>query len=299
MVTSWWWTTITRYEIWSWVPHRNRQTISWWFGMGTRRYSHKTFEGLHTFLWLKDIIRNFWDILRAHSRQDCQKLSIEARKVSTDCLSWLHFIQWFQTKRKNCHRGQSTYRKFNKDGSVKKFRFTLGSYRSFLRDPEGKKGILYPYSDYKEHWVIGFLYTRNPECKITEIRQEIEASQLQSPFTDIEFFVQEKYRIAGKTPGSGNTTNIGSISCNNIKDFQEGKLGFPTKSEFDEYWRNYKKSDEWKFLTQIYLQGSYSSIEVSGNKDQTCKFHCNNREVAWKRYVDWTIPRFGCRSIQY
>ena len=114
---------------------------------------------------------------------------------------------------------KSTYRKFNKDGNIKKFKFTLGSYRSFLRDPEGKKGILYPYSDYSEHWVIGFLYTRNPECRITEIRQVIEASQLQSPFTDIEFFVQEKHKIAGKTPGSGNTTNIGSISSNTIRDF--------------------------------------------------------------------------------
>jgi len=136
---------------------------------------------------------------------------------------------------------KSTYRKFNRDGSVKKFRFTLGSYRSFLRDPEGKKGILYPYSDYKEHWVIGFLYTRNPECKITEIRQVIEASQLQSPFMDIEFFIQEKYKIAGKTPGSGNTTNIGSIASNNIDDFKAGELGFSSKSEFDEYWRNYNR----------------------------------------------------------
>jgi hypothetical protein len=119
---------------------------------------------------------------------------------------------------------KSTYRKFNKDGSVKNFRFTLGSYRSFLRDPKERKGILYPYSEYKEHWVIGFLYTRNPECKITEIRQVIEASQLQSPFTDIEFFVQEKYKIAGRTPGSGNTTNIGSIASNNIHDFKGGRL---------------------------------------------------------------------------
>jgi hypothetical protein len=136
---------------------------------------------------------------------------------------------------------KSTYRKFNKDGSIKKFRFTLGSYRSFLRDPEGRKGILYPYSDYKEHWVIGFLYTRNPECRMTEIRQVIEASQLQSPFSDIEFFVQEKYRIAGRIPGSGNTTNIGSVSSNKIDDFKEGELGFPTKSEFDEFWRDYSK----------------------------------------------------------
>lgn len=134
---------------------------------------------------------------------------------------------------------KSTYRKFNKDGSVKKFRFTLGSYRSFLRDPKGRRGILYPYSDYIEHWVIGFLYTRNPECQVTEIRQVIEASQLQTPFNDIEFFVQEKYKIAGKTQGSGNTTNIGSISSNKIDDFKKGELGFSSKEEFDNYWRNY------------------------------------------------------------
>lgn len=134
---------------------------------------------------------------------------------------------------------KSTYRKFNKDGSVKKFKFTLGSYRSFLRDPKGEKGILYPYSHYTEHWVIGFLYTRNPECKLTEIRQVIEASQLQSPFTDIEFSVQEKYKIAGRTPGSGNTTNIGSIASNKIEDFRKGKLGFSSKEEFDNYWRNF------------------------------------------------------------
>ena len=136
---------------------------------------------------------------------------------------------------------KSTYRKFNQDGTVKKFRYTLGSYRSFLRDPDGKKGILYPYSDYIEHWVIGFLYTRNPDCRVTEIRQVIEASQLQSPFTDIEFFVQQKFKIAGRTPGSGNTTNIGSISCNNIEDFKSGQRGFTSKSEFEQFWRKYKR----------------------------------------------------------
>lgn len=136
---------------------------------------------------------------------------------------------------------KSTYRKFNKDGNIKKFKYTLGSYRSYLKDPEGKKGILYPYSEYKEHWVIGFLYTRNPECKITEIRQVIEASQLQSPFSEIEYFVQEKHKIAGRSPGSGNTTNIGSISSNNINDFRDGKLGFASQEEFNKFWRSYLK----------------------------------------------------------
>jgi len=53
--------------------------------------------------------------------------------------------------------------------------------------------------------------------------------------------VQEKYKIAGKTPGSGNTTNIGSISSNTIRDFKEGNSGFSSKHEFDEYWRKYEK----------------------------------------------------------
>ncbi|MFH1734937.1 MAG: type II restriction endonuclease, partial [bacterium] len=114
-----------------------------------------------------------------------------------------------------------------------------GSYRSFLRDPEGKRSILYPYKEYVKHWVIGFLYSRNPNCEKTEIKEIMEASNLQSPYEDIEFFVQEKYKIAGKKPGSGNTTNIGSIGSNKIKTFQEGNGVFKTMKEFEDYWRNY------------------------------------------------------------
>lgn len=134
---------------------------------------------------------------------------------------------------------KSTYRQYNKKGELKKFSFTLGSYRSFLRDPSGKKGILYPYSEYIEHWIIGFLYSRNPDCKKTEIKKIIEASSLQSPYTDIEYFLQEKYKVAGKKPGSGNTTNIGSFKSNDMNDFHEGIGGFSSHKEFEEYWRNY------------------------------------------------------------
>ena len=134
---------------------------------------------------------------------------------------------------------KSTYRQYTSNNELKPFSFTLGSYRSFLRDPSGRKGILYPYKEYKEHWVIGFLYTRNLDNKFTEIKQVIEASQLIPPFTDFEYFVQEKYKIAGDKPGSGNTTNIGSIKSNNIEDFQKGKGIFRTHKEFENYWRNY------------------------------------------------------------
>jgi len=134
---------------------------------------------------------------------------------------------------------KSTYRQYNKKGELRKFGFTLGSYRSFLRDPKGTKGILYPYSEYSKHWVIGFLYSRNPDCKITEIRKIIEASSLQSPYTDIEYFIQEKYKIAGLKPGSGNTTNIGSFKSSKIDDFRIGQGGFENQEEFEEYWRNF------------------------------------------------------------
>ena len=68
---------------------------------------------------------------------------------------------------------------------------------------------------------------RNPKCEKVEIKQIIEAANLESPFTNIEFFIQEKFKIAGKSAGSGNTTNIGYIShglinkINIIKDAKD------------------------------------------------------------------------------
>ncbi|MBC8391236.1 MAG: type II restriction endonuclease [Deltaproteobacteria bacterium] len=134
---------------------------------------------------------------------------------------------------------KSTYRQYTKKNTLKKFGFTLGSYKSYLRDLKGKKGILYPYSDYIEHWVIGFLYSRNPNCSITEIRRITEASQLEAPYTDIEYFVQQKHLISGEKPGSGNTTNIGSMKSADINDFRNGIGPFKTKREFEEYWKTY------------------------------------------------------------
>ena len=132
---------------------------------------------------------------------------------------------------------KSTYRQRKADGSLKPFSFTLGSYRSYLQDPTGKKGILFPYSEYTEHWVIGFLYDRNEKLKNIQIKSIIEAAQLEPPYSNIEYFVQEKHLIAGKTPGSGNTTNIGSIKSNQIKDFAEGNGPFKSKTKFEAYWK--------------------------------------------------------------
>jgi hypothetical protein len=134
---------------------------------------------------------------------------------------------------------KSTYRHYTSNGKLKPFSFTLGSYRSYLQDPKGKKGILFPYHEYAEHWVIGFVYDRNPECTNTEIKDVIEAINLQSPYSNIEYFVQEKHKIAGKVRGSGNTTNISSIKSNDINDFKNGNGPFKTKEEFENFWRDF------------------------------------------------------------
>jgi hypothetical protein len=64
------------------------------------------------------------------------------------------------------------------------------------------------------------------------------------PYGNVEWFVQEKYKIAADFPGSGNTTNIGSIRSANINDFKDGKGPFAQLGEavFRDYWKSYDKN---------------------------------------------------------
>lgn len=140
---------------------------------------------------------------------------------------------------------KTTYRR--KSG---KFSFTIGSYTSFLRNDT--KNILYPYSSYSEHWIVGFVYTRvvAPQNGKYPLGQR---SKIASPYRDVAWFVQEKYKIAGLVPGSGNTTNIASISTDDIADFRQGTGPFALKGEryFREYWANFGASRGRKFYRTI------------------------------------------------
>ena len=132
---------------------------------------------------------------------------------------------------------KTTYRRFTSGGQWRAS-FTLGSYTSFLRN--GTKNIVFPYSDYARHYVIGFVYTRRQE-----VSQDVftlgELEDATCPYTDVEWFVQEKHRIAGERPGSGNTTNIGSIVASSVEEFAAGNGPFarPGEDVFLDYWRNY------------------------------------------------------------
>ncbi len=120
-------------------------------------------------------------------------------------------------------------------------KFTLGSYGSYMRN--NTKNIEYKYTDYAKHYVIGFVYKRNGFAQESQIFDYEERTKIPSPFTDVRYFVQEKYKIAGDKPGSGNTENIGSISSSTFDDFVSGNGPFASLGIdiYDLYWKYYPK----------------------------------------------------------
>ena len=106
--------------------------------------------------------------------------------------------------------------------------FTLGSYWGYFRRPDKKMaGCRLPYGQFSQHWIIGFIYDWNESADTLHMVSNIEA------------IVQEKWKLASKSTGTGTTTAIGSIK--NIKRLKAGKGDFKTEKEFLKYWRNYKR----------------------------------------------------------
>lgn len=134
---------------------------------------------------------------------------------------------------------KTTYRRPGSD----RFSYTLGGYTSFIRPGNERKNIVFPFSQYASHWVVGFVYTRaDDEANRSKHRYTLkELDEIPLPFVDVEFFVNEKWKIASDRAGSGNTTNIGSIR-GTIEDFREGAGPFESEEEFLAYWRSYGRT---------------------------------------------------------
>ena len=134
---------------------------------------------------------------------------------------------------------KTTYRRNQGD----RFGYTLGGYTSFIRPGNERKNIVFPFNEYGSHWVIGFVYDRIAQKKAAA-QQRYTIDQLHDiplPFDNVEFFVQEKWRISSDRAGSGNTTNIGSIN-GTIEDFRGGNGPFVSEEEFLDYWRAYGRT---------------------------------------------------------
>lgn len=120
-------------------------------------------------------------------------------------------------------------------------KFTLGSFGSYMRN--NTKNIEYKYTDYAKHYVIGFVYKRNGQAQESQVFDYADRAKIQSPFYDVKYFIQEKYKIAGDKPGSGNTENIGSFSTKRFIDLKDGNGPFSELGvdAFDIYWKYYPK----------------------------------------------------------
>ncbi len=127
--------------------------------------------------------------------------------------------------------------------------FTLGAFTGYFRDRTSKKNITFPYGEYKKHYVLGIIYTKQDE-RIDEykIYYIAELRRILSVIKDIEFILQEKYKIAADRPGSGNTKNIGSTT--KIEQMRDG-TGIFSKygiGVFDDYWMYYLTKDMAQLL---------------------------------------------------
>lgn len=147
-----------------------------------------------------------------------------------------------------------------------KFAFTLGGYTSFIRTGNEKKNIVFPVGDYLEHWVVGYVYERVADKSAKRQAQYTidEVKEIPLPYQNVRVFVQEKWRIASGRPGSGNTTNIGSIR-GTIEDFRAGNGPFESESEFLDYWSKIgrTKADRTDFHNiESYRQWRTASVGI-------------------------------------
>ena len=122
--------------------------------------------------------------------------------------------------------------------------FTLGAFTGYFRDRASTKNVTFPYATYAAHFVLGIIYTRTDE-RIDERRIYTldDLLEIISVIKDFEFLLQEKWRIAGARPGSGNTKNIGSVR--EIAKLVAGHGPFAECGEavFADYWMNYLTND--------------------------------------------------------
>lgn len=106
-------------------------------------------------------------------------------------------------------------------------RMTLGTYDGYFLHPNEKRlqSKTRSYNDYDEHWVVGFIYRWNPDLE-TNRMVKIE-----------KVIVGEKWQVASKYSGSGDTANMGGLdSLDRLENLQSD---FSDEDEFETYWRKY------------------------------------------------------------
>ena len=191
---------------------------------------------------------------------------------------------------------KTTYRTYRANGTVSPYKFTLGSYASFLRN--GTKNIAYEYDQYDSHYVIGFVYDRGDDAQASRPYALEEIESAPEPYGNVELFIQEKYRISGFGTGSGNTENIGTISSPDITNFRDGNGPFSQMGNevFELYWRNYPR---YKATETLYtgFESFARWVAKSDSVDTELKARVAAYEKTIHSQIKRTAPRAGAIRI--
>lgn len=108
---------------------------------------------------------------------------------------------------------------------------TLGTYQGYFRG--SNKNIKFPYKSYLKHFCVCFLYAREEApSEAQDFNDKFESTPV---IKNLDIFVREKWQLASKLTGSGNTTNIGSIKL--ITHLKTQPL-FTSEEEFNLYWQS-------------------------------------------------------------
>ena len=83
---------------------------------------------------------------------------------------------------------KTTYRKHDSN----RFSYTLGIYTSYIRTETERKSIVFLYSDYGQHSIIGFVYKRTKDGRNTSVQVYSfdTLQQVSTPFEDVEVFMR-------------------------------------------------------------------------------------------------------------
>ncbi|NEW62262.1 restriction endonuclease [Granulicatella sp. zg-ZJ] len=157
---------------------------------------------------------------------------------------------------------KTTYKK----SAQSKFGFTGGSFTSFMRN--GTKNIYGHYNDYDAHYILGIVYERE-ESPTTGILSLEDLNSIRPAYKNIEFFIQEKFRICGETKGSGNTDNIGTILSTTLSPFifGAGPFNFLGEEVFHDYWTHFPKYKDSKEIKDSLFNSIDSYINWVAKKD--------------------------------
>jgi len=102
--------------------------------------------------------------------------------------------------------------------------FSIGSYAGYFLHPERKlPGCKFPYGEFKEHWLVGFVYSWNPNADSLHMVSEIET------------IINQKWKIASRSTATGTTFAISSVR--NLDNLRAGRGDFSSSQEFETFWR--------------------------------------------------------------